>query len=197
MGNEVNIKTQIIANNSCQFIVDRPVYPRGSYYFASDKSANGSPLVEQLFKIKNVVSVFVSENVVKVTKTGDEDWQPIAEQVSKIIETQLQSGLPAISESVRTNLPLEEKIREKVQRLFDSEINPAVAKHGGIVELVDVVGNDVYLRMGGGCQGCGMAYMTLKQGIEQVLRHYVPEIGKILDVTDHQGGRNPFYKQHF
>ena len=73
------------------------------------------------------------------------------------------------------------------------EINPAVASHGGWVELIDVKKNNVYIRLGGGCQGCGAADVTLKQGIEKAIRELAPSVGEILDTTDHAAGRNPYY----
>ena len=85
------------------------------------------------------------------------------------------------------------QIREKIQYLVDSAINPAVAGHGGVVSLVDVKDKMVYLQMGGGCQGCGMADVTLKQGIETMIREEVPEIVDIIDVTDHATGQNPYF----
>jgi Fe/S biogenesis protein NfuA len=80
----------------------------------------------------------------------------------------------------------------KVQCLLETAINPAVAGHGGVVSLVDVKDRMVYLQMGGGCQGCGMADVTLKQGIETMIREEVPEVVEILDVTDHAAGQNPY-----
>ncbi|MFQ5798534.1 MAG: NifU family protein [Bacteroidota bacterium] len=193
MDNEIAIQAEIVSDETCQFTVDRAVYPDRSVYFASREAAKGSPLAEALFEIENVVSILVSHNVVKVTKSGHDDWPPIAKRVGAIIRAQLQSGVPAVSESVKANLPPENVIKEKVQQLFETQINPAVAQHGGYVELVDVKGNVVYLQLGGGCQGCGMADVTLKQGIEHAIRESVPEAGDILDVTDHAGGRNPYY----
>ena len=84
------------------------------------------------------------------------------------------------------------RIRVKVQDLLDTSINPAVAGHGGVVSLVDVKGKMVYLQMGGGCQGCGMADVTLKQGIETMIREELPEVVDIIDVTDHTAGENPY-----
>ena len=72
--------------------------------------------------------------------------------------------------------------------------NPGIAGHGGFVSLIDIKGNDVIIQMGGGCQGCGMANVTLKDGIEVALRNAIPEIGGIYDVTDHADGKNPYYK---
>ncbi len=84
------------------------------------------------------------------------------------------------------------RIRAKIQDLLDTAINPAVAGHGGVVSLVDVKGKMVYLQMGGGCQGCGMVDVTLKQGIETMIREELPEVLEILDVTDHAAGQNPY-----
>lgn len=190
---EIQVQAEILSDETCQFTVDRAVYPDHSVYFASREAARGSLLAEALFEIENVVSVLVSHNVVKVTKSGHDDWPPIAKRVGAAIRAQIQSGVPAISESVRTSLPSENVIKQKVQELFETQINPAVGQHGGYVELVDVRGSVVYLRLGGGCQGCGMADVTLKQGIEHSIRELVPEVGEILDVTDHAGGRNPYY----
>ena len=81
-----------------------------------------------------------------------------------------------------------------IQRLLDERINPAVAAHGGHIALVDVTENTTYIRLEGGCQGCGMADVTLKQGIEQQIKQAVPAIRAVLDVTDHAGGTNPYYQ---
>ncbi len=84
-------------------------------------------------------------------------------------------------------------LRTKVQDVIDTMINPAVAGHGGFVELIDIQDSRVYLAMGGGCQGCGAADITLKAGIERLLREEIPEISEVLDTTDHASGENPYY----
>ena len=89
--------------------------------------------------------------------------------------------------------PMSEDLMTKVQELIDSTINPAVAGHGGFVQLVDVKENKVYLQMGGGCQGCGAADVTLKAGIERLIKEELPEIEEVLDATDHAAGTNPYY----
>ena len=81
-----------------------------------------------------------------------------------------------------------------MQELLDTQINPAVASHGGHIELVDVHDDIVYIRFGGGCQGCGMVSVTLNQGVEQAIREAFPEIREIVDVTDHAAGTNPYYQ---
>ena len=81
-----------------------------------------------------------------------------------------------------------------IQRVFDEEINPAVAQHGGWVSLLEVKDDVAYIQLGGGCQGCGMVDVTLKQGIEVRIREAVPGIREIIDTTDHAGGRNPYFQ---
>jgi len=88
---------------------------------------------------------------------------------------------------------MSEELKTKVQDLIDTMINPAVAGHGGFVELIDVQDNRVYLQMGGGCQGCGAADITLKAGIERLIRDELPEVVEVPDTTDHAAGANPYY----
>ncbi len=97
---------------------------------------------------------------------------------------------------LNTSEPIPEltgELAEKVQTILDQQINPAIASHGGVAKLVNVEGNDIYLQLGGGCQGCGMAQVTLSQGIEASLREAIPEIGNIIDATDHASGDNPYF----
>ena len=85
-------------------------------------------------------------------------------------------------------------VAERVKIVLETQVNPAIASHGGMAELVAVEDDTVYLRLGGGCQGCGMATVTLSQGIEATLLQAVPEIKRIVDVTDHSSGQNPYYE---
>jgi Fe/S biogenesis protein NfuA len=85
-------------------------------------------------------------------------------------------------------------LADQVTQVLAVSINPAIASHGGAAELVGVEGNDVYLRLLGGCQGCGLASVTLRQGIERMLRNAIPDLGQVIDVTDHQAGANPYYE---
>ena len=80
-----------------------------------------------------------------------------------------------------------------VKQVLDEQINPSVASHGGHIALVDVQGDTVFIRLEGGCQGCGMADVTLKQGVEVAIKQAVPSINAVLDSTDHAGGQNPYF----
>jgi Fe-S cluster biogenesis protein NfuA len=80
-----------------------------------------------------------------------------------------------------------------VKKVLDEQVNPSVASHGGHIALVDVQGDTVFIRLEGGCQGCGMADVTLKQGVEVAIKQAVPSINAVLDSTDHAGGQNPYF----
>ncbi|MBM3790079.1 MAG: NifU family protein, partial [Acidobacteria bacterium] len=156
--------------------------------------AKVSPLATRIFEVADVVSVVIAENQVTVTKGGMDPWPVVGKQIGAKIREHIRSGDNAVSEEYVQGLPSEDEIRTKVQNLFDREINPALGMHGGWVELIDVKKNSIYLRLGGGCQGCGSANVTLKQGIERSVREQIPEVGEIMDTTDHAAGRNPYYQ---
>jgi Fe/S biogenesis protein NfuA len=84
------------------------------------------------------------------------------------------------------------EIADRVRQVLDSQVNPAIAAHGGMISLVDVEDMDIYVSMSGGCQGCALSRMTLRQGVERMLREAVPELTAVHDVTDHASGENPY-----
>ncbi len=86
-----------------------------------------------------------------------------------------------------------DSVAADVQRILDDQINPQIAAHGGFVTLLEVKDETAFIKMGGGCQGCGMADLTLKQGVEQAILEAVPTVRRVLDSTDHAAGTNPYY----
>ncbi len=84
------------------------------------------------------------------------------------------------------------EIADRVRDVLDAQVNPAIAAHGGMVSLVDVEDTDVYVEMSGGCQGCALSSMTLRQGVERMLREAIPELTAVHDITDHASGDNPY-----
>jgi len=83
---------------------------------------------------------------------------------------------------------------QEIQEVLDKQINPGIAGHGGNVAIERLEGETLYLSMGGGCQGCASAALTLRQGVEQMILAAVPEVKQIIDITDHAAGENPYYK---
>ncbi len=94
----------------------------------------------------------------------------------------------------QSGVDLSGSVAERATQVVNEMINPAIASHGGRAEIAGVEDGVAYIRFGGGCQGCGMASVTLSQGIESSLVEMVPEITKVIDVTDHAGGDNPYYE---
>ena len=177
----------------CRFTVDRPLYADQSFHFGSAEAAEMSPLAGRLFAIEGVAGVLITDNRVTVTKHGPATWPEVGQQIGAAIREHLASGEPAVDPSVRDSIPPVDELRDRIQGILDREVNPSVASHGGVVRLLDVKENMVYVQMGGGCQGCGMADVTLKQGVEIAIRSEIPEVGEIMDTTDHASGNNPYY----
>lgn len=100
---------------------------------------------------------------------------------------------PVVSTAATSAADIDHPLAERVQRVIDEYINPGIASHGGVVEMVDLADDTLYIRMGGGCQGCAASAATLRQGVERMVRESVPEIGEIVDLTDHTAGVNPYY----
>jgi Fe-S cluster biogenesis protein NfuA len=179
------------SGDRCKFTVDRPLLPDESAFFAGRSASALSPLAEELLGLAGVDSVLIADNTVSVGAAHPMDWPALG--IGNVIRKQIRSGQPIVSASYFEDLPSEGDLKWAIGDLLEREINPAVAAHGGFVELIDVKKNNVYLRLGGGCQGCGAADVTLKQGIEKAIRDLVPRVGEILDTTDHAAGRNPYY----
>jgi Fe/S biogenesis protein NfuA len=111
--------------------------------------------------------------------------------VERVNESGFEVRAPGSAEGTRSDPtgPLADRVRE----VLDAQVNPSIAAHGGQINLVDVKSTEIFLEMTGGCQGCALSRMTLRQGVEKMLRQSVPEITAVHDVTDHAGGQNPYF----
>ena len=144
------------------------------------ESARGSPLADALFAVEGVSSLLIAHDVIVVTRSGDEglplvgpyvrmvrrvlgdtsarapvDWKILGKELAKVVRSHLDSGQVPLSCSLIASMPTAEQLRHRVQDVLDAQVNPIVASHGGGVHIVDLFDNVVYLRMSGGCQGCG------------------------------------------
>jgi NFU1 iron-sulfur cluster scaffold homolog, mitochondrial len=194
---EIRITAEPVDNHRCKFVVSEPVHAAGVRRFASPQDAKGSPLAEGLFAIPGagVSEVIVSGNIVTVVKDNAGPWQAVGKAVGAAIRAAIASGAPAVAPKATAPAGVDDDaLYVRVAALFDEQVNPMVARHGGRVELIDVQDAVVMLRMGGGCQGCGMADVTLRQGIEGMLAQHVPEVRGIVDITDHAQGANPYFQ---
>jgi len=190
------INTRLASNFvTCRFKFSENIHEGESKFFRSSEDAKGSAVIEKLFALEGVgvSAVKVDANQVSVTRGSFEDWHLHAKTVAAVLTEAVDKAEDFCAADAPANMRSIEEIKKTVQDLLDSQINPAVASHGGEISLIDVKGTTVYVKLGGGCQGCGMANVTLKQGVEKALRDTLPELDEVLDVTDHAGGDNPYY----
>jgi NFU1 iron-sulfur cluster scaffold homolog, mitochondrial len=198
---EIRITAEPVDNERCKFVVSEPVLAGGVRRFAAAGEAKGSPLAEAIFAIPglDVSGLIVSGHSVTVVKRSSAPWQAVGKAVGAAIRSALSADVPAVAPAAKPapgdgSAVNDDALYERVSKLFDEQVNPMVARHGGHVELIDVQDAMVMLRMGGGCQGCGMADVTLRQGIEGMLAQAVPAVRGIVDITDHTSGSNPYFQ---
>lgn len=124
------------------------------------------------------------------------DVNPDVNLGGMVIQNPNRPPLPAGASPAMAGPPadLSGDVAQRVLQVLEQQINPGIAAHGGRADLVAVEDDAAYLRLSGGCAGCGMAAVTLSQGIEVALRESVPEIRQVIDVTDHAAGTNPYYE---
>jgi NFU1 iron-sulfur cluster scaffold homolog, mitochondrial len=179
----------------CRFTSARTLYV-GTKTVMSSRDATGLPLAEKLICLAGVEKLQLIGHLLVVTRTADREWTDLGIEVESILTSYLISGEALTPDDVHEKMMLMGRnAREKVQYLVDTQINPGVAEHGGSVQVVDVRDGGLYLRLHGGCQGCGAADFTLKQGIETIVKRAVPEIHQIIDLTNHRAGMNPYYQR--
>jgi len=112
-----------------------------------------------------------------------------ADQGGLVLRNPNRPSIPSLGDPIELTGSTEEKVRQ----LLDQQVNPAIAAHGGYASVVKVEGSAAYITMGGGCQGCAMSAMTLREGIESAILSAIPEITEVVDTTDHSVGENPYY----
>ena len=194
---KIRAETSLADPDICKFTVSRMVHPGGPFFFDNKERAAGSPLIERLFALPGVAHVLVTENVVTVGKESNASWSGLKAAIGAAIRTQLLTAVPAILPRY-ANPPGRrpgEEVLEVVQELLDREINPPIARHGGKISIVDLREGNLLIAMSGGCQGCAASQVTLRQGFEVMVRRVAPEIVDIIDTTEHEAGKKPFYQR--
>lgn len=197
-GGKIRIKARIEPDQqSCVILVDQPVLDGFSIWIPTPESKADSPLAESLFEVDGVTSVLIHNYTITVNRSPlvRGDWEPMMRDLGERIRTFVESDQSVVTESFLTDLPNSETIEAKLEKVIETEINPGIASHSGAISLSRVEGNTVYIEMMGGCQGCAASDITLRQGIHQAFRDAVPQIGAILDTTDHAAGSNPYFTE--
>jgi Fe-S cluster biogenesis protein NfuA len=175
-----------------RFVLDAPVQPGRSASF--DAPTDAVPLAQALFGIDGVTQVQVTEETIVVTRAPGHDWQALKAPIAAAIRTVLDStDEPLGAVELPPNAEADAKLLAAVKDVLDTKANPSIASHGGHISAEGVQNGIVQLRMSGGCQGCAASAVTLRQGVETMLRSALPAIREIVDVTDHASGKTPFY----
>lgn len=169
-----------------KFLPGRPVMESGVADFTDPEAAAQSPLARHLFELGGITGVFFGADFVTVTKAEDAEWQVIKPQVLGAIMDHYTSGQPilageAVAEEaeVLEDDDVDPEVVEQIKELLETRVRPAVAQDGGDIVYKGFKEGTVYLHMRGACAGCPSSTMTLKMGIENMLRHYVPEVSQV------------------
>jgi len=179
----------------CKFHCDRPILEDWTVIFSKPEDSMGSPLIDALFAVEGISAVTVSGPTITVSKSIPTPWPHLAADVAKAIRGSCSGDVPPVSPQVierLKNLPMDEA-EKAIAELLENQINPALASHGGFVKLLKIEDRDVYVEMGGGCQGCASARATMRYGVEGAIRKVAPQVRNIIDATDHASGTNPYY----
>ncbi len=166
-----------------KFLPGRTVMPSGTANFTDEAAARRSPLAARLFDLPEVAGVFLGTDFITVTKDGDSDWYQLKPAILATIMEHFTTGRPVLSETADQGVAAvpeeDDEVVSQIKELLETRVRPAVAQDGGDIIFHDFEDGIVYLHMQGSCSGCPSSTATLKAGIENMLRHYIPEVVEV------------------
>ena len=169
-----------------KFIPGTDVMGQGTADFPDKDSAGTSPLARRLFQIEGIDAVFLGSDFVTVTKSNDQEWFTLKPSILAGIMEHYASGLPVVEASkdgASEDDSEDDELVKQIKHLLDTRVRPAVAMDGGDIVFHDFEDGIVTLSMQGACSGCPSSTATLKMGIENMLRHYIPEVKEVRPAT--------------
>ncbi len=189
----ITAEPQVMPNN-CLFRVDRTLFVGTLYVSDPTWAREWAPLAAALFDaVEGLKGVRIADAEVMISmQTVPTDWRGVARTAGQAIRTHLSAEGKVVNTGAVAALGGHDLMRAQAQKIIEEQLNPMLASHGGWVEIQASEKQDLYITMGGGCQGCGSAAYTMKQGVEVALRQGVPELENIYDATDHASGANPY-----
>jgi len=175
------IQTETTPNPaSLKFLPGEPVLEAGTVDFRSAEAAAISPLAAALFRVSGVMGVYLGADFISITKSDDKEWMTLKPLVLGVIMDHFVSGKPVLLEKpVEAHSDGQDEISAQIIDLLDTRIRPAVAQDGGDITFLKFEDGVVYLHMKGSCAGCPSSTATLKNGIENMLKHYIPEVVEV------------------
>jgi Fe-S cluster biogenesis protein NfuA len=167
-----------------KFLPGREVMMQGTLEITDAKAASASPLAEALFAIEGVKGVFLSREFITVTKTAEKDWPVMKPAILTTIMEHFTANRPVMAEGSETPIAAvatteDSDIVKQIREILDMKVRPAVAQDGGDITFQSFEDGVVYLHLKGSCAGCPSSTATLKHGIENMLKHYIPEVKEV------------------
>ena len=177
------VQTEITPNpNSLKFLPEKKVSNSGSYEILK-KDGIKNDLIRNIFSINGVESIFLGEDFISVNKNDKIDWEDIKHIVISLINDFYSSGKQfVIDESLEEEHSNLDEIEKKIVKILDQKIRPAVAKDGGDIKFKEFKDGIVKVQLQGSCSGCPSSTMTLKQGVQNLLCHYLPEVKEVVAI---------------
>jgi len=173
-----------------KFVANKLLYPGKSIDFADESTAKPSPLAQQLFSFPFIKSVFIASNFITLTKTAEtEDWQDIVPTIRQFLKEYLEEGKPVVNEEEvealkqpSGNMPAadDDDVVKRIKELLENYVKPAVEMDGGAIQFKSYENGVVNLTMQGSCSGCPSSTITLKAGIEGMMKRMIPEVKEVV-----------------
>ena len=170
-----------------KFIPDgKEVLKSGSEEFKTQKqAATRSPLATQLFEIRGIVSIFLGKDFISITKNPDKEWDTLKADIQATIMDFFVSGKEILFEKSESEEESDDdEVTKQIKELIEIKVRPAVAMDGGDIVFHEFKDGIVYLELKGACSGCPSSTITLKNGIENMLKHYVPEVESVEQIEE-------------
>lgn len=172
-----------------KFLPGQTVLESGTADFPASHTAGASPLAQRIFDVTGVTGVFLGNDFVTVTKAEEIEWEHLKPAILGAVMEHYQSGDPVLKDNVSNasghaeHNEADDRIVGQIKELLDTRVRPAVAQDGGDITFHGFERGVVYLHMQGACAGCPSSTLTLKMGIENLLRHYIPEVTEVRPVA--------------
>lgn len=186
------MKTQKITDQTYQFTFEKPI-SENEFVISNSQQAVNSPIAKKLFGFPWTESLKISQNFIELTKKDWVDWDILLEPLQGLLDEHFTANTQLEKSPVMTVENVASDEAEKIKNFITESINPSLAMHGGWIELKSFENNTAYLHMGGGCQGCASSQATMVEGVETALKSNFTFVQRVIDVTDHALGENPYY----
>jgi NFU1 iron-sulfur cluster scaffold homolog, mitochondrial len=188
----VSIYTEMTPNpETMKFVANKLLYPSKSIDFQNEASAQPSPLAKELFGFPFVKGVFIASNFVTLTKTPETDWNEVIPSLREFLKEYLEESKPIINEeeilkkeTSATSNANDSDVVVRIKELLENYVKPAVEMDGGAIAFKDYDNGTVSLSLQGSCSGCPSSMITLKSGIEGMMKRMIPEVKEVVAVAD-------------